>query len=105
MITKHFLSYSSIFLTLVCGLILTLSSCSTRSSGESFPHNNVTLVYVDMPAQEVLNIMGKPYTREPYIGGEKWIWSYSSKEFDHTFVVTIEDGIVRSLSEYKDSAH
>ena len=58
-----------------------------------------------MPTQDVLDVLGEPYIREPYIGGEKLIWSYSTKDFDHTFVVTIEEGVVRSLSEYKDHSH
>ncbi len=93
------------YLLFFSALIFTLVGCAGRTSGELFPINNIKEVYVEMPAQEVLEVLGEPYIREPYIGGEKLIWSYSTKKFDHTFVVTIEEGVVRSLSEYKDHSH
>ena len=97
MIIKYLLFFSA--------LIFALVGCAARTSGELFPINNITEVYVEMPVQEVLDILGEPYIREPYIGGEKLIWSYATKDFDHTFVVTIEEDVVHSLSEYKDYSH
>lgn len=82
-------------------LIGLLGACAaTRTSGELFPTERTGEVQVGMREEEVINLLGVPYVKEPYIGGAKWIWSYSTELKDHTFVVTIVDNLVASRSEY-----
>lgn len=88
---------------LLCMVLLTLLVSCTSISGVEYPKDRVGEISVGMAGQEVKNILGEPYTIERYVGGEKWIWSYSSSREVHSFVVTVENGYVRSLSGFKDS--
>lgn len=89
---------------LLAALVLSgfLGACATvdHTSGTSFPIERTTEVQIGMTQAELIDILGAPYAKEPYIGGTKWIWSYSTVIKDHTFVVTIVDNLVASRSEY-----
>lgn len=88
-------------LLFVC-LSISVAGCSTISGGE-YDHDRVDEVTVGMAGSEVKNILGEPYSIERYAEGEKWIWSYATKKDIYSFVVTVEDGYVRSLSKFRDS--
>ena len=88
---KFFCSFLFIFI---------LGCTTTYTSGELFPIERIEEIQVGMPQEEVLTILGAPYAEEQYIGGTKWIWSYSTVQKDHTFTVTVVEKIVASRSEY-----
>lgn len=91
----------------VCCLLLafslTIISCAGSISGVKYPTDRTPEIYVGMEGNAVKNILGEPYAVERYAEGEKWIWSYATKKAVRSFVVTMENGRVRSLSEFKDS--
>ena len=79
-----------------------LVGCATKHyiSGQLFNTNLIDEIGVGMIEEEVLYVLGPPHIREPYIDGAKWIWSFSTVDKGHSFVVRIEDGEVVSLSSY-----
>ena len=88
-----------------CALVFLLGgsiACAARISGAPFTEENMRNVTVGMTAKEVYDLLGKPYAVETYIGGEKWIWSYSDPDLDISFVVSIEKGKVRSFSGFRE---
>ncbi|MBE8183072.1 MAG: hypothetical protein HAW61_06105 [Candidatus Portiera sp.] len=89
---------------LVAAGLMFIASCSSIS-GVEYPIDRVAEVHVGMAEQDVKNILGEPYVIERYAEGEKWIWSYASRKLVHSFVVTLEDGYVRSLSGFKDTSY
>ena len=89
----------------LCALALLLgggSACAHRTSGAPFSEEDTRNVTVGMTAQEVYDLLGAPYAVETYIGGEKWIWSFSDPDLDISFVVSIEQGKVSSFSGYRE---
>ncbi len=82
------------------GLLVACATTETHTSGTFFPVERTSEVEVGMTQQQLIDLLGVPYVEEPYIGGTKLIWSYSTVIKDHTFVVTIVDNLVASRSEY-----
>ena len=86
-------------------LVLVLSAglgCAARTSGAYFDEASTYNITVGMTDREVYALLGRPYLVETYIGGEKWIWSYSTPRLDASFVVSIEEGKVRSFSGFRE---
>ena len=98
---KHKLAKIYLLGALLLASGLGLNSCVT-TSGATFPLESAPLITIGMDAFQVKEILGEPYIVERYTGGEKWIWVYATKEFSHSFVVTIEEEEVHSLSEFND---
>ena len=90
---------------LLLAFSLTIISCANSISGVKYPADRTPEIYVGMEGSAVKNILGEPYTVERYTEGEKWIWSYATKREVRSFVVTVENDRVRSLSEFKDGYH
>lgn len=93
-------NYYYLFICLFAGFFLLSCTTTTRMSGEFFDTNLISEIKVGMSQQEVLGILGPPHVEEQYIGGTKWIWSFSTMERDHSFAVRIEEGEVLSRSGY-----
>ncbi len=80
-----------------------LAACATPTSGVYFDEENADKVEIGMSEEMVEELLGTPYLVEPYIGGEKWIWAYSTRDLDTSFAITIENDEVTSISGYHEN--
>lgn len=82
----------------VCFIALVLGGCS---AGTPFSYDKARLVKVGMPEEQVVEIMGNPYSVTSRNGEQMWVWTHVNTLAGSSRVVSfkLKDGKVIEVPE------
>ena len=99
---------------------LLLSSCSTMGwlfcpwcevnenqyqSGKAFDYTKASQIKPGMHVDQVIGLIGKPYTISASSVDKQWIWTHTHGEITKVVVVQFKEGVVSHVQAKKEHHH